>query len=1702
MLVPSLRRAAVLVATTAVTLSVGIAASPPALAAGTPPTPSDDTFSVVDKDAFDVLANDSDPDTPLLTVSANSQPTHGTASCLSTGACTYTATAGYVGPDSFTYTARDANLNTATATVTLTVTGAPATTNPPTPVPDEIVTKAGQAVTANVLTNDQHGANPVVTKTAGPSHGTATCSSAGSCLYTPTNGFSGYDGFSYDVADDNGTSHGTALITVVASTAGYTQVASGKPALTTGNAITQGDSGFWTVGAKPTPAGLPQQWAVANKPPSTTVTLTGPHTFVGATTTTATGWTSGTTATTRTFAPGATSLLGESTTNPLPPPLPPISQGTGGDGHVPIIVGSKVFAFFHHTAPTSVTCIDRTTGALCPGYPHLLTVGSSDTIGPAGVVGSKLYVHVSTADSYAQTTPIALYCWDTATDSTCGLIIVTRVLDHTSNIGGSAPRVVGGKLYLAADTGLLYCVDPATGSACAGFPLASGLETDLNGGYSYDSVAHGNRLFVSNGSTSTTTCFDVSVPARCAGWTPAKSLHSPDIVNHHSTAGVADGVCSVNNASGECFLDNGTTATTDGWPVNELYYSISEEAEAGTKTLLAAGLSSPGMGCWDWVTNAVCTGNHWSSGFITTDSSAATLPDAYGAAFDGTCAVGLGDPGQVFTVDPAGFSPCTSLSAGSVRRIVDLRDQRCDGTVGAATWTDLRVLESNLTAGQDFNSLTVTVSDATTNAVLVTQDVVGTSGIISLSSVDATLHPSLAVDATADSPAGNTAWADGNPPRLVLSWSSAPAQGCFQTTTAVDCSVSTDQTIGILSTPSTGSNATASLTLHPSTNCKTLTVTKSGAGSGTVTSSPTGLSSCGTSPCTGKWLAGTVVTLTASPAVGSLFGGWSGGGCSGTSTCVVTLSTDTSVTATFTTQRTVTVNKAGSGTGTVTSNPAGISCGATCSAQYANGASVALSQVASAGSVFTGWSGSCTGTGSCDLTLNADATVTATFQLLRTLTVSKSGAGTGSVSSSPAGITCGATCTADFADGTSVTLTQTADSGSVFTGWSGACTGTGACVVSMTAAKSVTATFGIPAQPTLTVTKAGTGSGSVSSSPAGISCGATCSAQFAPGTQVTLTATPAGSSTFAGWSGGGCSGTSTCVVTLNSSTGVTATFNPPPDPTLTVSKNGSGSGTVTSAPAGISCGATCASQFTSGTSITLTATAGAGSVVTGWTGCTSDGTTGSSSHCTLTLSTSTGVTATFKLLRSLTVTKAGTGTGTVTSSPPGLSCGATCHVYVVDGTQMTLSAVASAGSDFTGWSGAGCSGTGTCVLPMTANTDDVVATFTADPTAIVLTVVKAGSGTGTVTSSPAGIACGDTCASEYSSGTTVTLSAVWDADTVFAGWSGSACGRASLCTVTMNASQTITATFRPLAPRLDVVLAGTGDGDVASTPAGISCGTVCGNVFAYGTTVTLAADPVVGASFGGWSGAGCSGSGTCTVLLTDDRVVTAAFVDESAPTVTMTQPTAFFSSSRTLVAAWSARDTGGSGVNHVQAAWQRRTVAAGTFSAWTTPASWASLTTTSASLTNATSAYEYCFRARAVDNALHVGPWSASRCTRVPVDDRSLGTTGTWSRPTGQAGYFDGSYDQTTALNAVLRTTTSVSVTKVAALVTTCSSCGVVDVYVGTVKVGRLSLVSSSTIAHRWLVLPAFALRSGVLSLKVVSSGKTVRVDALGYTRV
>ena len=246
----------------------------------------------------------------------------------------------------------------------------------------------------------------------------------------------------------------------------------------------------------------------------------------------------------------------------------------------------------------------------------------------------------------------------------------------------------------------------------------------------------------------------------------------------------------------------------------------------------------------------------------------------------------------------------------------------------------------------------------------------------------------------------------------------------------------------------------------------------------------------------------------------------------------------------------------------------------------------------------------------------------------------------------------------------------------------------------------------------------------------------------------------------------------------------------------------------------------------------------------------------------------------------LSVELAGDGDGTVTSSPGGISCEGTCSAEFPAGSDVVLEAAASEGSRFAGWSGAGCSGTGSCSVTLDA-AQSVTATFEVEQAPpVALSVELAGDGAGTVTSSPGGISCEGTCSAEFPAGSDVVLEAAASEGSRFAGWSGAGCSGTGSCSVTLDAAQSVTATFEveqapPVA--LSVELAGDGAGTVTSSPGGISCEGTCSAEFPAGSDVVLEAAASEGSRFAGWSGAGCSGTGSCSVTLDAAQSVTATF---------------------------------------------------------------------------------------------------------------------------------------------------------------------------------------------------------------------------------
>ncbi len=684
-----------------------------------------------------------------------------------------------------------------------------------------------------------------------------------------------------------------------------------------------------------------------------------------------------------------------------------------------------------------------------------------------------------------------------------------------------------------------------------------------------------------------------------------------------------------------------------------------------------------------------------------------------------------------------------------------------------------------------------------------------------------------------------------------------------------------------------------------------LSVLRSGSGGGTVMSQPSGIN-CGV-VCSATFVTGSSVTLSATPDRVSTFGGWSGA-CTGMGTCTITLDAAASVTAIFNrlaTTYALTISRNGTGAGTVESSPDGLECLNTCTTRHLPGSSVTLSATPTAGSVFKNWSGACSGTGTCTVIMSAARDVTATFASSKaeTATALQNGVMLSGIAGEtdaqkyfsidvPRGASNLVITTSPGVDSTGdvdlfvayekIPTRPVNDCTSNGPDNSERCAtaapGVGAHYILLTSNGSyanvnLVASYTVGnARWSLAISKNGTGAGTVTSTPTGIDCGATCSATFASGSLVTLTATPVAGSTFAGWSGD-CTGSATCTITMDTEHAATASFALIPTRVLSVNLAGTGSGTVSSLPQGISCGSACTASYAEGTMVTLSATAASGSSFAGWSGAC-----GGTAACTVTMAEAKSVTATFTLVPqffALTIGKAGTGAGTVTSSPAGINCGVACSASFEASTTVVLTATPAPGSTFTAWSGQ-CAGSTapSCTVAMT-QARSATATFTLAPRTFALTIVKAGSGSGSVTGPAAVSGCQQTCAPAFAPGTKVTLKAVAAVNSAFSGWSG-ACSGSGACTVVMNAAKQVTATFKATAFTLSIRLVGTGTGMVTSKAAGISCGGSCTKAYKPASRITLSAVPARGSTFTGWGGA-CAGVKTCVLGMTEAREVTAQF---------------------------------------------------------------------------------------------------------------------------------------------------------------------------------------------------------------------------------
>ncbi|MFT3927357.1 MAG: hypothetical protein QM778_32785 [Myxococcales bacterium] len=691
-----------------------------------------------------------------------------------------------------------------------------------------------------------------------------------------------------------------------------------------------------------------------------------------------------------------------------------------------------------------------------------------------------------------------------------------------------------------------------------------------------------------------------------------------------------------------------------------------------------------------------------------------------------------------------------------------------------------------------------------------------------------------------------------------------------------------------------------------------VTVSRLGGGSGAVESEDEMLR-CDGAPdeiCVVRYPHGAIISLTATPSPdGSSFSGW-GGSCAGEGACSLEMTGDKVINAVFDAngQVSLIVSKAGNGGGVVTSDDVtngtpNVNCGIQCAASYVatDNKVVTLSAQADGSSDFVKFDGDCVPQPvvagqppKCVATMSAVRHVTATFALKKhTFSLAWSGDGEGSVHmTSPKDLTCTKpdACSDSFDHNTMLHLEALPAEGSTFKQWSlGTCGTNTTCEFPIVANATVFATFEVNE---FNFNAGSTGSGTTVCTVDGKNSPCPSPGTYKFGTQVIVNAAPAPGNQLDSWQGD-CAGqpaSGPCTLTVTKDTSVVAAFKKKSYQVTVKFGNTGGHGSVSG---DVSCNdqqGTCSISVQHGDGFDISAMAANDSDFVAFTGdCNGDTCSVASVQENLSIT----VSFSLKAAQTKTLVVAKSDGGTVTSSPGGISCGATCVTSFTVDTDVVLTGTPATGYGAAQFSG-DCSGTGTCNLKM-SDAKSVNVNF--PPLNFALNASVTGPGSLSF-AAQTGLNCNDTnpdgpdCSESLPFGSKITVRATPGQYGIFSGWTGACQGVLSTdCEVTIGQSNTVGATFTTKQFNLSVKLAGEGlsPGKLV-TGNGVSCGMSgdnCSVTLPALTGISLATASAPWASVTNAStdqvGVACGGApSACSFQLKGDTVVTFEYTPKAA----------------------------------------------------------------------------------------------------------------------------------------------------------------------------------------------------------------------------
>lgn len=389
----------------------------------------------------------------------------------------------------------------------------------------------------------------------------------------------------------------------------------------------------------------------------------------------------------------------------VPQPFATEDIDIGLDGFVPIPVGDRIYAI--ERAGNRIGCIDLATGSACWAPRSLLpqdAIGTTMAITRSAAVGDKIYFLIREGGVGPLPTngTVRLACWDTSTDQLCPQSIDLLVGK------GAALHVAGDVAYAFGERRYAHCVSLASMTTCPGYGigLATALltEPDWVSGESVtawhsDAISTGDRIYatLADGGSTWLQCWDAAADAPCAGFEPSilndtRFISSDNeragrLFFHRSPSGDPVAICSQGERDGVDCRDLVTGAPT----------ATAEAALATVASRISYGSGPLGISTYDPISNrqlfvgtndqstTYChdfdTGSYCGS-FSAFAAGAAT--GAYGYGMAGSCAVGLGNAGYVYFMDPG------ALSVGCPAPVVATEIAQCQCP---ATWPRLKAVQ-------------------------------------------------------------------------------------------------------------------------------------------------------------------------------------------------------------------------------------------------------------------------------------------------------------------------------------------------------------------------------------------------------------------------------------------------------------------------------------------------------------------------------------------------------------------------------------------------------------------------------------------------------------------------------------------------------------------------------------------------------------------------------------------------------------------------------------------------------------------------------------------------------------------------------------------------------------------------------------------------------------------------------------------------